>query len=64
MNYHFEKIEVRKGVSENGFCEISFLDKNKDNFDPKTTQIVLKGANSLLSQMKNAAETGEEPHGH
>ena len=64
LNYHFEKTEVRKGVSENGFCEISFLDKNKDNFDPKTTQIVLKGANSLLSQMKNAAETGEEPHGH
>lgn len=64
LNYHFEKIEVRKGVSENGFCEISFLDNNKDDFDYKTAQIVVKGANSLLSQMKNAAETGEEPQGH
>ena len=64
MNYHFEKLEVRTGVSENGFVEVIFDIKNDKDFDYKTAQIVLKGANSLLSQMKNAAETGDEPHGH
>ncbi len=64
INYHFEKLEVHTGVSENGFVEVIFDAKNNKYFDYKTAQIVLKGANSLLSQMKNAAETGEEPHGH
>ena len=55
---------MRTGVSENGFVEVIFDTKNDKDFDYKTAQIVLKGANSLLSQMKNAAETGDEPHGH
>jgi cobalt-zinc-cadmium efflux system membrane fusion protein len=57
--YHFEFIEVQKGVAEHGFTEVIL----PENFDKNNTQIVLKGAFSLLAQLKNEGEDGGG-HGH
>jgi len=48
----FEMTEIKKGVSENNFTEISFLDKTKNN----EIKIVTTGAYSLLMKMKNRQE--------
>lgn len=53
--YIFEMIEVQKGVSENGFTHVTLLEEIKES------RIVLKGAYSLLSKMKNSESEG---HGH
>jgi membrane fusion protein, heavy metal efflux system len=45
-------IEVRKGVSSNGFIEISF----PNGFDIISAKVVVKGAYNLLSAKKNAGE--------
>ena len=57
--YQFEMTEVKKGVTENGYTEISFI----NNFDIKNLQVVKKGAFSLLAKMKNTEED-EGGHGH
>ena len=46
---HFEMMEVVKGVTENGFSEITFI----ENINSTDLQIVTKGAFSLLAKMKN-----------
>lgn len=48
----FELVEVKKGVTENNFSEISFVDGK----DMLKTSIVTKGAYALLMQLKNKAE--------
>lgn len=58
-DYHFEMLEVQKGVTENGFSEITFIKKT----DSSKLQLVTKGAFSLLAKMKNVEEEGEG-HGH
>ena len=57
--YHFEMMEVNRGVTENRFSEISFI----NNIDLNDLEIVTKGAFSLLAKMKNTEEEGEG-HGH
>lgn len=57
--YHFEMVEVNRGVTENRFSEISFI----NNIDLNDLEIVTKGAFSLLAKMKNTEEEGEG-HGH
>jgi cobalt-zinc-cadmium efflux system membrane fusion protein len=58
LRHDFEKLEIMTGVSEYGFTEV-FLPKNVAD----TTQVVVKGAYSLLSKMNNSEEEGEG-HGH
>jgi membrane fusion protein, heavy metal efflux system len=53
----FEIIEIQEGVTEGLYTEIIL----PDIFDINTTQIVLKGAYSLISKMK---VSGEEGCGH
>ena len=48
----YRMIQVRKGISDDGFTEISF----PDNFDWKAAKVVVKGAYNLLSAKKNAGE--------
>lgn len=48
----FDMKEVTRGVSENGFSEVRF----PENFDGRNAKIVLKGAYTLLSKLKNAEE--------
>lgn len=48
--YQFAGIKI--GGSENGFTEIRFQDKR----DPANTRIVIKGAYTLLMQLKNSGE--------
>jgi len=48
----FRMIEVRKGVTDNGYIEVIL----PENFDIKTTKVVVKGAYNLLSAKKNAGE--------
>lgn len=57
--YHFEMLEVQKGVTENGFSEITFIKKT----DSSKLQLVTKGAFSLLAKMKNVEEE-VGGHGH
>jgi cobalt-zinc-cadmium efflux system membrane fusion protein len=57
--YHFEFIEVQKGVAERGFTEVML----PENFDKNATQIVLKGAFALLAQLKSEGKDGGG-HGH
>lgn len=45
-------IEVKKGVSDNGFTEIIL----PEGFDSTTAKVVIKGAYNLLSAKKNAGE--------
>jgi cobalt-zinc-cadmium efflux system membrane fusion protein len=51
-NRQFEIVEVMKGVTENGFSEISTLDGK----DMLNASIVTKGAYALLMQLKNRTE--------
>lgn len=51
-NHLFEMLEVKKGVSENGFTEISFV----ENTNAEKLQLVTNGAFALLSKMKNTEE--------
>jgi len=46
----YRMIEVHKGVSDGGFIEIIL----PNNFDIKTSKVVVKGAYNLLSAKKNA----------
>ncbi len=48
----FQMIEIKKGVSNNGFTHV-VLPKS---FDIKSKHIVIKGAYSLLSALKNAGD--------
>ena len=48
----YRMIQVQKGVSDDGFTEISL----PENLDYKTTKVVIKGAYNLLSAKKNAGE--------
>jgi len=48
----FMMIEVKKGISNNGFTEV-ILPKD---FDIKKSKVVIKGAYNLLSAMKNAGD--------
>lgn len=56
----FQMVEVKRGVSAGGFTEVML----PENFDRKAAKVVVKGAYSLLSQMKNASGGGGDPHGH
>ena len=51
-NRAFEMIEIQKGASENNFTEITFI----NTIDLSTPQFVVKGAYSLLMQLKNKSE--------
>lgn len=51
-NRQFDLVEIKKGGTENGFSEITTLDGK----DISTSQIVIKGAYSLLMQLKNKSE--------
>lgn len=51
-NRQFEIVEVKKGVTENNFSEISTLDGK----DMLNASIVIKGAYALLMQLKNKSE--------
>jgi cobalt-zinc-cadmium efflux system membrane fusion protein len=48
----FELLEIKKGNSESNFTEVNALDGK----DLKNSKIVVKGAYSLLMQMKNKSE--------
>jgi len=48
----YRMIEVHKGVTDNGFSEISL----PEDFDIKKAKVVVKGAYNLLSAKKNAGE--------
>ncbi|MPM21992.1 hypothetical protein SDC9_68442 [bioreactor metagenome] len=48
----FEAVEIEKGVTENGYIQVTLPVK----YDLKTTKIVLKGAYNLLSALKNAGD--------
>lgn len=48
----FELVEIKKGNSESNFTEVNALDGK----DLKNSKIVVKGAYSLLMQMKNKSE--------
>ena len=51
-NRQFDLVEIKKGGTENGFSEITTLDGK----DISAAQIVIKGAYSLLMQLKNKSE--------
>lgn len=51
-NRQFDLVEIKKGGTENGFSEIATLDGK----DISAAQIVIKGAYSLLMQLKNKSE--------
>lgn len=55
-NIEFEAIEVKKGISENGYSEVIL----PDGFDIDKSEIVIKGTYDLLSRMNNS----EEGHTH
>lgn len=57
--FTFQMVEVKRGASAGGFTEVLL----PENFDRSKIKIVVKGAYSLLSQMKNAEGGGDE-HGH
>lgn len=56
--HDFEMLEIMTGVSEDGFVEIFLPENVSDN-----SQVVTKGAYSVLSKIKNTEEEGEG-HGH
>ncbi|WP_045465008.1 efflux RND transporter periplasmic adaptor subunit [Sporocytophaga myxococcoides] len=53
----FTAVEVKKGVSQNGYSEV-FL---PDGFDTEHAEVVVKGAYALISKMNNSEEGG---HAH
>lgn len=48
----FKMVEVKKGISDNGFTEIIL----PEGFDLKNTRVVIKGAYNLMAAKKNAGE--------
>lgn len=54
---HFKMVEIATGYSELGYTEITL----PEAFDNET-QIVIKGAYSLLSKLKNSEEEGGHAH--
>ena len=50
--YHFTMLEIKTGNSELGYTEISW----PENLNASETRLVIKGAYSLLSKMKNVEE--------
>jgi cobalt-zinc-cadmium efflux system membrane fusion protein len=60
IHYDFEMLEIQKGNTERNFTEVIL----PQNFDIATSQIVIKGAYSLLAHYKNENSEGEEGHGH
>lgn len=56
--FEFEMLQIEKGVSENGFTEV----KLPENFKMAPNIIVIHGAYSLLSKMKNTEEEGGHAH--
>ena len=48
----YKIVEVRKGVTDNGFTEVIL----PDGFDVSTAKVVVKGAYNLLAAKKNAGE--------
>jgi len=48
----FRIVEVKKGVSDNGFTEIIL----PEGFDMKTMKVVIKGAYNLMAAKKNAGD--------
>jgi membrane fusion protein, heavy metal efflux system len=55
--YAFTSVEIRKGVSQNGYTEIIL----PDNFELDHAEVVIKGAYDLLAKMNNSEEEG---HAH
>lgn len=49
---HFTMLPVQTGNSELGYIEVTL----PENFDMENTNVVVKGAYSLISKMKNSAE--------
>jgi cobalt-zinc-cadmium efflux system membrane fusion protein len=54
---HFTMVEIRVGNSELGYTEVIVPDESKTD-----AQVVVKGAYSLLSKMKNSEEEGGHHH--
>ena len=52
--YRYKMMEVKTGVAENGYTQVSFAGQIND------VKVVIKGAYDLLSKVKNAEEEGEE----
>lgn len=52
--YRYRMMEVKTGVAENGYTQVSFAEQIND------VKVVIKGAYDLLSKVKNAEEEGEE----
>ncbi|TBO41418.1 efflux RND transporter periplasmic adaptor subunit [Pedobacter kyonggii] len=52
--YRYRMMEVKAGVAENGYTQVSFAGQISD------VKVVTKGAYDLLSKVKNAEEEGEE----
>lgn len=52
--YRYRMVEVKTGVAENGYTQVSFAMQISD------VKVVTKGAYDLLSKVKNAEEEGEE----
>ncbi|GAB3943818.1 efflux RND transporter periplasmic adaptor subunit [Spirosoma harenae] len=55
----FKQILVRRGVTENGYSQVTL----PGNIDWQKTQVAVKGAYEILSQLK-AAGGEEDEHGH
>lgn len=55
--YSFKSVEVKKGVSQNGYTEVHL----PEGFETGDTNVVIKGAYALLSILNNSEEEG---HGH
>ncbi|NII81011.1 efflux RND transporter periplasmic adaptor subunit [Pedobacter riviphilus] len=51
--YRYRMTEVKTGVAENGYTQVSFAEQIGD------VKVVVKGAYDLLSKVKNAEEEGE-----
>lgn len=58
--FTFQMVEVKRGASAGGFTEVLL----PEHFNRTATKIVVKGAYSVLSQMKNAEGGGGDEHGH
>ncbi|MBC8109815.1 MAG: efflux RND transporter periplasmic adaptor subunit, partial [Verrucomicrobia bacterium] len=57
VNYVFEMVEIKRGITEGGFTEIVL----PENLNPKDLRVVNKGAYELLSKLKAGDEEG---HAH
>ena len=52
QNHHFTMVEIEVGDSEMGYTEVIW----PENLNVVTTKVVIKGAYSILSKMKNSEE--------